>query len=501
MSVARRLAAIALGAVVLYVLYDYVPISARHTMEIVSLKPLGSWSIESPAGLAIYYASIVAGLMGLYVAGWRETRSTADQAGARRVVYLGAAAAAIVLVFSSSLLSKDVFDYVGQGRILSVHRANPFATAATEYPDDPFMKRMGWPQFTSLYGPGWVSACGIMAWIAGGSVEASVLAFRAFFTAVHLLNGFLIGALLRGWGVPSLAGELLYLWNPLVLIQSVGQAHNDAFLMLWVLLGLLFLQRRPRAGSFFDEAFGAVCMTVSILVKYVTAPILLFSLAALRRERGGHSGWIRVGALAAIAAAVFAIGYMPYVSGMDLLHFLRPYQHGSYQGSAMMVLDMILKKAMGSGVPALAAEGSVMRVTGALLAGGLAALTLVLLARIRDLRQVPSASLVVLFTYLLAVTALLRVSYAVWLVALAALPVGKALRRAVVLFSGSLFALDVYYVYAIRSAGDAADLHRGRAIATLVALGVPSLYLLARRIRGRRSPIPQERTIEYQGGR
>jgi hypothetical protein len=501
MSPSRRLAAIAAGAVVLYVLYDYVPLSARHTMEIVSFKPLGSWSIESPSGLSIFYASILAGLFALYGLGWRETESAKDEEAARRVIYAGAAAAAIVLVFSSSLLSKDVFDYVGQGRILSIHRANPFTRAATEFPDDPFLRQMGWPQFTSLYGPGWVSASGILAWIAGGSVEDSVLAFRSFFMAVHLVNGFLIGALLRGWGAPSLAGELLYLWNPLVLIQSIAQAHNDAFLMLWVLLGLLFFQRRPRGGSLSDEVFGAVCMTVSVLVKYVTAPIVLFSLAALRRERDGAAGWTRAALLAAIAAAVFVIGYMPYASGMDLLHFLRPYQHGSYQGSALMVLDMILEKAMGPGIAALAMKGSVMRFTGAILAAGLAASTIVLLLRIRDLDQVPSSSLIVLFTYLLAVTALLRLSYGVWLVALAALPVGEVLRRAALLFSGSLFALDIYWVYAIRSPGGAADLHRERAMATLVALAVPSLYLLARRVRGRRSPIAEAGRIGYQGGR
>jgi len=51
----------------------------------------------------------------------------------------------------------------------------------------------------------------------------------------------------------------------------------------------------------------------------------------------------------------------------------------------------------------------------------------------------------VLLPYLLGATALLRVSYGVWIVSLAALLGAGPLRRAALLFSATIFSLDLYW--------------------------------------------------------
>lgn len=494
MTARRKLALSGAAATGLYLLFHYVPISARHTAEIVPLRLLGRWSLDSGGWLAAYYAAILAGLFALYAHGLRILRRAGDVEPARAPVYGWAAASAAVLVLTPSLLSKDLFDYMAQGRILAVHRANPFAAAAGTLPADAFTRAMGWPQFTSLYGPGWVSACGLLSFVAPEGLTGSALLYKVFLGAAHLVNGALVGALLEGWGRPALPGAYLYLFNPLVLLQTVGQAHNDGFLMTWVFLGLLFVQRRARGDGLSDEILGTACLAVSVLIKYVTAPVLALVLAVRWRGPGLRAGLRRTAILAGAAALVIVLGYLPYAAGMDLLHVLRPYAHGSYQGSALMLLNMAGGRLVFGGDGATPAQAAFMAWAAGAAAILVAVLGVLLLLGTRREEDVPGAALAILLAYLLGATALLRISYGTWLVGLAALAAAGAARRAALIFSASLFALDLYWVVAVRSAaggGVGAPLHRLQAAAAAVALGAPLLYLLTRFLRRTRGGAPR----------
>jgi hypothetical protein len=472
----------------LYLLFYYVPISVAHTVELIVVKPLGDWVLESPVGLALFYVAIIAGLFGLYGLGWRLIgKLGSEPLGARAAIYGGVALSMLVLMFLPSLLSKDVFDYIGQGRILAFYHANPFQVPAEAFPQDEFLRAMGWPQFTSLYGPGWVSTSGLLSWLAPGSLLGTFIFYKFFFCAVHIVNGILAGALLKGWGRSRMEGEFLYLWNPLVMFQVVGQAHNDGFLMLWVLLGLFFAQRRTLVRELYDDSLAVICLSISILIKYITAPVLALLLAVRFRDKRGRSGPGRAILLGILAIVVFVSGYLPYASGMDLFHFLRPYQHGAYQGSSLMLLDIAVKKVVGLDERGVYPDhvGDVMLWSSGALMAALALTGLVLFFRIKKEEQIPQYTLFVLLGYILAATALLRVSYGVWLLPLAVLATSGPIRRAAFLATGTLMALEVYWVYAIRALGTDISAHRERMLATLVAVGVPIAYLLADALRRR----------------
>jgi hypothetical protein len=486
LTAARATGLSAAGSAALYLLFYYVPVSAGHTMEVYPWRPLGDWAIRSPVGLALFYAAILAGLFAIYGFSARRLRDKeAGWSGIRGAVFAGAAVAALVLLFLPSFLSKDLFDYMVHGRILALHRANPFQVPAEAFPPDDFLRAMGWPQFTALYGPGWISTCALLSWLAPDNVPGSVLLYKLVFFASHMVNGLLIGALLRGWGRKGLQGELLYLWNPLVILQVAGGAHNDGFLMTWVLLALLFYQRRDPLRGFYDEALAVVCMGLSILIKYVSAPLLGFLIAVRWREGKGLAGLGRVVILGALALAVFLLGYQPYVSGMDILHFLRPYEHGAYQGSALMLLDQAVKKLIPADSRGIYPEAvaDIMLGASTTIAVLMALAGLVLLFRTRREEDVPRSGLYMLLAYLLVGTALLRVSYGVWIVALAALTLPGLARGTALVASGSLNALEIFWVYSILMAGAGVSIHREKALATLVAVGLPIAYLLAGFIR------------------
>ncbi|HZE89249.1 MAG TPA: hypothetical protein VE404_06860 [Verrucomicrobiae bacterium] len=491
MTPARRLAIAGASTLALYVAYFYVPLSVGHTVPIFDIHPLGTWSIGPAAGVAAFLAAIWAALFAAYAAGYRGIRRSAREGeeteeAVRKRVYLFAAAATVLLVFLPSLLSKDVFDYIVQGRLLAIQRVNPFTVPADRFPRDEFVRAMGWPQFTTLYGPGWVSTAGILAFVSPSTLAGSVVVYKLLFALAHLLNGALVGAIRKGWGLRALEGEILYLWNPLILTQVAGDAHNDVFLMMWVLLGLFFWQRASSLGAGFERVLGVVCLSVSVLIKYVTAPFLLLALAKTVMSRRDLKGFAAASGLALVAAAIAALGFLPYLRGMDPLAILRPYQMGHYQGGVLMVLSMAASRVFPSGSAELSASAS--RLLGAVSLGLTALLALwagLLALRARRDEDVARSGLLILLPYLLVVTALLRVSYGVWLVAVAALLAAGPSRRAALLFSASLGALEIYWVYAIRMTGEVPSLHREQAAATVVAVAIPISYLLAVRLSAR----------------
>jgi len=222
-------------------------------------------------------------------------------------------------MFLPSLLSKDVFDYMVQGRILAIHGANPFVTPAQTFAADDFVRAMGWPQFTTLYGPAWVSAAGILAFVSPGTVGGSLLVYKLLFAVVHLLNGGLVGALRRGGGRPGCGRAPL----PLEPADPPPGLRGRAQRRLPDDVGApraLLPPARGQVGDRNERALAIICLTVSILVKYVTAPFLLFALAAQigRGRDGRHLLKVRRSRRSSPPRSS-SPGFLPYLGGMDLM--------------------------------------------------------------------------------------------------------------------------------------------------------------------------------------
>jgi hypothetical protein len=455
-----------------YLLYFHVVACAPHSILLFSWLPFGRWTMSDPAGASLLYVLCLGALFALYAWLLRILSLRPESAGAARIVFGGAALFSLTLVFLPTLMSKDLYDYMGHGRVLTVHGANPFVTPASEFTPDLFTQAMGWSAATPLYGPARASISAVLTIAGGGSFLRTVLVFKLFFVVVHLVNGLLVMKVAGGWGESSgapgpLRASAFYLWNPLALTQVVGDAHNDGVVLLWILLGILMLQRR-------DELTGAACTAMSVMLKYVTAPIAL--LLALQRWR--EAGARRALLFVLVCAAVTVLAYAPYLSGFSATHFLRPYEHSSYQGSLMMMIEMIL----GQVIPGENVAGSTLaRALLAVSAVAAAALGLWFLRaawRVETLMEAVEMGTRLLLFYLLFLTALLRTSYVVWILGLAAVVSAVPLRRTVAIFSCTVLALEVLWIYRLLLPSPPPSISVPRFAATAVALGVPILYLL-----------------------
>ncbi len=218
-------------------------------------------------------------------------------------IWLGLLLAGGIYLVTPGVLSHDIGTYAGYGRLLTVYHANPYFVTLSTFPHDPVLRIDDWASVASAYGPIWMIICAIVGWLVKQPTpEAYVIGFRVFALAMHLLNTLLVGSTLHTMGrSPRICalGMLLYGWNPLVLVESAQNGHNDVFMLTFVLLGILLLARAEKRGELL-RARGylppALAFTLAALVKFPILPILaaylIFLLCkSLRPTSASSLGW------------------------------------------------------------------------------------------------------------------------------------------------------------------------------------------------------------------
>lgn len=179
------------------------------------------------------------------------------------VVLLVALAARIALLLATPTLSDDVYRYLWEGKV-AAHGANPYRTS----PEDPSLAalrdraihpRINHPHLASVYPP-----LALAGFAAVAAISPTVTAMKLWIVAHDLAILGVLAMWLRSAGLPAVA-LAAYAWNPLVLVEYAGSGHHDPTGLLWLVVALMWAERRP--------VLSAVALAASILVKL--APLLL----------------------------------------------------------------------------------------------------------------------------------------------------------------------------------------------------------------------------------
>jgi hypothetical protein len=182
----------------------------------------------------------------------------------------------ITLLFQPLLLSDDVFSYIFSGRILAVYGADPLNTAPIQFPHDPYLQWvLSGRASPNIFGPFWLCVATLLAAVSDKPV-ITLLLFKGVAILSHLLNGLLIwGILSRSAPRRRLLGTLLYVWNPLAVIELAGSGHSEGVLLTLLLLAtLLYIYRLP--GSERTNAPGLPQLPPALLKG---CALLIFGLA------------------------------------------------------------------------------------------------------------------------------------------------------------------------------------------------------------------------------
>jgi hypothetical protein len=230
------------------------------------------------------------------------------------------------LLAMPGLWSSDVLDYASHGRVAAVHAANPYVMTPADFPADPFARLGGWPDVVTVYGPLWTRLeVAITGALPDGTSVHLALAFKLLALASELTSAGLIFWIVRRWrGIGAtdatpVAAVAMWVWNPLVNLETIGSAHNEAVMIVFVLLAFALLSEaaRPRQRALAEKflwPIALVCLWLGALVKFVPAGIeAIVALVWLRRATSPSRAFGRALLLLAALVAVTIIVAWPWL--------------------------------------------------------------------------------------------------------------------------------------------------------------------------------------------
>ncbi|MFN8521500.1 MAG: hypothetical protein U0821_00150 [Chloroflexota bacterium] len=272
------------------------------------LPPFEPARYTAMSGESFVAVAVILAAVSLLVA--RLVRGLSGRRWAVLALWIPSAVFVGALLPGYPLLSSDIYKYVFDGRILGVYHLNPFLHVPAEFPDDRFYDLVYWKAVVNAHGPIWRVAEAGAALAGGESCRWSVLWMKGWSALAYLGTGALLYATIR----PTSPGHAitrtaLYLWSPLVMLETAQNGHNDAVAAL-LALGSVVLARRGRL----EMAF--LVLAAAALVKplaVVLGPLLL--VAALVRPR-------RLVAGVSMAAVLTGVAYAPFWAGTATLQGL-----------------------------------------------------------------------------------------------------------------------------------------------------------------------------------
>jgi hypothetical protein len=211
---------------------------------------------------------------------------------------------AVILLWIYPVTAIDIFYYVLQGRMQDLYGLNPMAVPASRAVLDPLLPFVGeWTNVPTAYGPLWNAITAAVVGLGFGGVVSGPLAFK-----VLMLLTYAACLLILLWGTQrNVTAILLFAWNPLVLLQGPGHAHNDLLMVAVAMLALVLWDRR----RWWAPAMVLLALAASIkLPALLLAPLLL--AAILRDERSSGRRLAITGASALLGAATMLAAYLPY---------------------------------------------------------------------------------------------------------------------------------------------------------------------------------------------
>lgn len=304
----RRLTLLALcglASTLIYLVGFTVPYGLPAGIE-RPLQHFGHLSGPSTAG-TVGYITCVSALFGLYLVAIQLSRSLEGSWVALLTVCGGGAASALALIWMYPLFSLDVFYYMAADRIWSVFRENPFVVPPLQAAHDPFFPYTRWGHYPLPYGPLWPWISAATSNFAGSELLPTLLSFKMLSVLGYLLCLPLVPWAARGLraGRP-VAAATIFAWNPLVLLELAGSAHNDAIALIPVALAVGLWVRRSSAAA-------ALSMVVSILIKataIVAVPGLLLASAQRAATNGRIPHWVLSHLVPSLALG--ALAWLPW---------------------------------------------------------------------------------------------------------------------------------------------------------------------------------------------
>ncbi len=279
-------------------LYDILPP--------VDYAKLTGYRLLDAGALLVAYALLVGGLAYL----WRRGTFT-------DVPRVGVVLAAGALVFAGTLLwvypvfAIDMLFYALHARIWVKYGANPLIVPPSRFLWDPWIALKGeWVNTASPYSPLWEGLASLPARAFGpDQMGAIMLSLKAIAALAYLADAYLVARLAATlWPESWPRRALIFAWNPLVLLELVGNGHNDGVMLVFLLLAVWLLVARREMAAHVALALAAL---IKVTPLFLWPLLWVWGLARRPTWAARLRYTLAVAAVVAGTLAVFAVALWP----------------------------------------------------------------------------------------------------------------------------------------------------------------------------------------------
>lgn len=187
------------------------------------------------------------------------------------------------LIFSTPALSDDFYRFVWDGRIQQLG-INPFDFTPAQLikqHSDPLLNHifphLNSPDYYSVYPQVCQSVFKIASGIAGDSLRLTVIILKSAIFLSELGTILLLKKLLSSKkNTHNL--QLIYILNPLVIIELIGNIHFEAFMILFMLIAVLMIQKQ----KYFSSATALSLAIQTKLLPLIFIPLLIKKIGLKR---------------------------------------------------------------------------------------------------------------------------------------------------------------------------------------------------------------------------
>lgn len=176
----------------------------------------------------------------------------------------------IPAIFSYPLFSFDIFNYLFNAKMVLIYQANPHIKTALDFAWDPMLRFMHNVTTPAPYAYGWTifSLLPGLAWFTGKFTLVFWL-MKLFIVCFWLLTLKVLRQLVTALFPKELWRWWLFALNPLVLVETLINGHNDIVMVFFALQSYWLLMQSQKTRSIF-------LLVISASIKYVTILLLPF---------------------------------------------------------------------------------------------------------------------------------------------------------------------------------------------------------------------------------
>ncbi len=167
-----------------------------------------------------------------------------------------------ILLFSLPNLSDDIYRFIWDGRLL-VNGTNPFDQLPSFYIEQgisipginqELFESLNSPNYFTIYPPICQGIFAFAVWIFPDSIWGCSVIIKSFFLLFEIGTISLMISLLKYFELP-LRNVLLYVLNPLIILELMGNIHFEAAMIFFLLLGIWLLFKQQVYLSSISIAF------------------------------------------------------------------------------------------------------------------------------------------------------------------------------------------------------------------------------------------------------